>query len=195
MPAMLNDIERVGESRLPPAFPAAIASGGQTGADRAALDFAIAHGILHVGFCPRGRKAEDGPIPARYKLTETESADYPERTRRNVELADATVIFSSMAAADLLQQHGTGTALTAREAARAGRPYLVLGNFPEVGADAGELRAFLEKHRPKVLNVAGSRESSRPGIAAHVAAVLAAVAAKMPAAAGSPTYGGSSDYQ
>lgn len=53
-----------------------IVSGGQTGADRAALDWAIAHCIPHGGWCPPGRKAEDGPIPAHYQLTEALSGDY-----------------------------------------------------------------------------------------------------------------------
>jgi hypothetical protein len=163
-------------------FPAAIVSGGQTGADRGALDFAIANGIPYAGFCPRGRKAEDGPIPKRYKLTETKSAEYPERTRRNVELADATAIFALVSAEALLRQRRSGSGLTVREAARAGRRFVVLYNFPNVDADAGDLRAFLEEARPRVLNVAGSRESSQPGIAAHVAAVLAAAAGQMPAA-------------
>jgi hypothetical protein len=43
-----------------------IVSGGQTGADRAALDWAISRGVPHGGWCAKGRKAEDGPIPARY---------------------------------------------------------------------------------------------------------------------------------
>ena len=167
---------------MKPSFPPLIISGGQTGADRAALDFAISRDLTHSGFCPLGRKAEDGRIPAAYNLTETESADYPERTRRNVQLADATAIFASMPAQQLLRQRRGGSALTAREAIRAARPFVILSHFPDVAADAAELRSFLESHRPASLNVAGSRESSMPGIAAHVAAVLAAVAASMPAA-------------
>ena len=189
MSPTVENCERVGELPACAGFPAAIASGGQTGADRAALDFAIARGLPHVGFCPRGRKAEDGPIPQRYKLTETESADYPERTRRNVRLGDATAIFARVGEAELLREQGSGTALTASEAARAGRPFVVLANFPNVQADAEELRAFLEKARPRVLNVAGSRESSQPGVGAHVAQVLAAVADQMPPAVGSVSYG------
>ena len=61
-----------------------IVSGGQTGVDRGALDAAIALGIPHGGWCPRGRLAEDGRISDRYNLRETESADYPVRTERNV---------------------------------------------------------------------------------------------------------------
>lgn len=69
-----------------------VISGGQTGADRAALDAAIAAGIPHGGWCPRGRLAEDGRISSRYQLRETLSNGYPERTRLNVECADATLI-------------------------------------------------------------------------------------------------------
>jgi len=61
-----------------------VISGGQTGADRAALDFAIAHGIPYGGWCPAGRLAEDGTIDARYILKETPSASYPQRTEWNV---------------------------------------------------------------------------------------------------------------
>jgi hypothetical protein len=88
-----------------------------------------------------------------------------------------------------LRQRRGGSSLTAREASRSGRPFVVLANFPNVQADAGELRAFLEKARPRVLNVAGSRESSQPGIGAHVAAVLSTVAGQMPPAVGSVSYG------
>ena len=56
-----------------------IVSGGQTGADRAALDWAIANGVPHGGWCPKGRKAEDGPLPERYLLSETNSAGYLSR--------------------------------------------------------------------------------------------------------------------
>src|SRR5437764_6276902 len=75
-------------------FVKKIISGGQTGADRAALDFAIAKKILHGGWCPRGRVAEDGTIPCRYHLTETPSADSAQRTEWNVRDSDGTVIFS-----------------------------------------------------------------------------------------------------
>src|SRR5512139_1952957 len=65
-----------------------IVSGGQTGADRAGLDFAIEHGIPHFGWCPKGRKAEDGSIDWRYDLKETPSSDYPQRTEWNVRDSD-----------------------------------------------------------------------------------------------------------
>jgi hypothetical protein len=69
-----------------------ILSGGQTGVDRAALDFAIARQIPHGGWCPAGRRAADGVLDARYQLMETESSGYRQRTKRNVLDADATLI-------------------------------------------------------------------------------------------------------
>ena len=71
-----------------------IISGGQTGVDRAALDFSIARGIPHGGWCPRDRKAEDGAIDAKYLLTATESPDYLPRTRQNVIDSDGTLILN-----------------------------------------------------------------------------------------------------
>ena len=71
-----------------------IVSGGQTGADRAALDWAISRGVPHCGWCPKGGRAEDGPIPARYCLEESGSANYLVRTERNVVDSDGTVIFT-----------------------------------------------------------------------------------------------------
>ncbi len=69
-------------------------SGGQTGADRAALDWAIEQGISHGGWCPQGRQAEDGPLPERHHLHETPKTDYLQRTEWNVRDSDGTVIIS-----------------------------------------------------------------------------------------------------
>ncbi len=132
-----------------------IVSGGQTGADRAALDAALALGIPCGGWCPRGRRAEDGTIPARYPLRETASSGYPERTGRNVRDADATLILTR-------GRPRGGTALTAALASRAGKPCLVVDL--NVGADAAAVRAWLEQNRVRELNVAGPRESEQPGI-------------------------------
>ena len=71
-----------------------IISGGQTGADRAALEFAIKQGIPHGGWCPKGRRSEDGQIDAKYQLQETPSSNYLQRTEWNVRDSDGTVIFS-----------------------------------------------------------------------------------------------------
>src|SRR5512139_1859585 len=94
-------------------------SGGQTGADRAACDVAIALGIPLSGWCPRGRRAEDGRISERYPLRETDTAEYAVRTRLNVFEADATVLFTRGAPA-------AGSRLTAEIARELGRPLLHL---------------------------------------------------------------------
>jgi len=70
-----------------------IVSGGQTGADRAALDWALAHGVECGGWCPKRRKAEDGPIDPKYPLKETPSVSYVQGTEWNVLDSDATVLF------------------------------------------------------------------------------------------------------
>jgi Circularly permutated YpsA SLOG family len=71
-----------------------VISGGQTGADRAGLDFAIETGLEHGGYVPRGRKAENGRIDDRYDLVGLSTSSYPARTRRNIEESGGTVIFS-----------------------------------------------------------------------------------------------------
>jgi len=132
-----------------------IISGGQTGVDRGALDAAVALGIEHGGWCPLGRLAEDGCIPGRYRLRETETADYRERTERNVLDSDATLILCRGALSG-------GTELTRRLAEAHGRPCRVvdLAGTPPVEP----LRRWLAEHRVSVLNVAGPRESQFPGI-------------------------------
>ena len=82
-----------------------IISGGQTGVDRAALDSAIALRIPHGGWCPAGRRAEDGRIDERYRLVELVSPRYGDRTRKNVEDSDGTLILNR----EILEG---GTALT-----------------------------------------------------------------------------------
>jgi len=71
-----------------------VISGGKAGAYRAALDWAIEHDVPHGGWCPAGRRAEDGPLAAKYKLTEAESQSYRARTARNVRDSDAKLILN-----------------------------------------------------------------------------------------------------
>lgn len=139
-------------------------AGGQTGVDRAALDAAQAAGVPTGGWCPQGRRAEDGPIPPRYPLRETPTADYAERTRRNVRDTDATLVLTRGDPAD-------GTALTVETARALGKPLRVvdLDADPEVESIAGWVRA----HGVHVLNVAGPRASSAPGIYAAARAFVA----------------------
>ena len=81
-----------------------IVSGGQTGVDRAALDVALELSIPCGGWCPKGRKAEDGALPARYPLKETPSEEYAQRTTWNVRDSDGTLILTHGAPTG-----GTGT--------------------------------------------------------------------------------------
>jgi hypothetical protein len=142
-----------------------IISGGQAGADRAALDAAIGLNIPHGGYCPKGRIAEDGRIDAKYQLTEADEVSYSVRTELNVIHSDATVIFTLSGIID------GGTKETADFAKKHRKPLLRLK-----GADAepaADLRFFIGKHDVKVLNVAGPRASKEPGVAAFVERVLA----------------------
>ena len=132
--------------------PSVIVSGGQTGVDRAALDVAIAMGLGHGGWCPAGRLAEDGSIPSRYDLQETDSRDYPFRTEQNVIDSDATLILHE-------RQLKGGTLLTQRICKRLDKPYLSIRID-----DADRAREWLRENRPQTLNVAGPRESTSPGI-------------------------------
>lgn len=130
-----------------------IVSGGQTGVDRAALDVAIALGIPHGGWCPKGRLAEDGTIDAHYQLVEHASPDYAARTRQNVIDSDATLI--------LYRQRMTGgTALTNRIAHELGIPMLRVRL--DVKANYDRVASWIAQHSIKVLNVAGPRGSSHP---------------------------------
>src|SRR5262245_13758620 len=140
-----------------------IVSGGQTGVDRAALDVALELGIPCGGWCPRGRRAEDGAIPERYPLQETPWDGYPQRTDWNVRDADATLVLT-------LGEPDRGTALTIRLARERGKPCLVvdLGG----GGDVEKARAWLEGNGVGVLNVAGPRESSADGIHERAAEFL-----------------------
>ncbi len=143
-----------------------IISGGQTGADRAALDFAIRNGIAHGGWIPKGRKAEGGPLPGRYNLREMPTASYPERTAQNVLDSDGTLIVS----------HGSlsgGSALTRTLAQRHGRPWIHvdLKTTPRDEA-ASRVLEWIDEHALKVLNIAGPRASEDPEIYGETLALL-----------------------
>ncbi len=146
--------------------PFRIVSGGQTGADRAALDCAIALGIPHGGWCPKGRKAEDGPIDAKYRLEETQSADYHVRTERNVRDSDGTLVIT-------VGDPTGGSLLTLDYTQRCGKPVLHLDLAEQSAEEAAEdLELWRQVRQVEVVNVAGPRESTTPGIGARVAAVL-----------------------
>jgi len=146
-------------------FPKII-SGGQTGADRAALDWAIDNGIPHGGWCPAGRLAEDGVIDSKYNLWETSKADYLQRTEWNVRDSDATVIFSIKA--DLMG----GSLATQKLADKHLKASLHLTSLQSPAENATQLRGFIRKHEIKVLNIAGPRASGEPELRPLVQTVL-----------------------
>lgn len=142
-----------------------IISGGQTGADRGALDAARAAGFPTGGQAPSNYWTERGPDPGLAKYGLTAGGSLVWRTERNVRAADATVIFQTHAS--------PGSDLTARLARRYGKPVLVLD--PWAPDAAAQLRRFLQAVQPGTLNVAGHRESKAPGIGRQVFQVLTQV--------------------
>lgn len=131
-----------------------IISGGQTGADRAGLDWAIENGFHHGGRCPKGRKAEDGPIDSRYRLTETNDSNYLVRTKLNVEDSDATLIFT------LSKDLDGGSKKTREFADKLNKSCRHVN--PDTKPES--VISFLQRNNVKVLNIAGKRESSAPGV-------------------------------
>jgi hypothetical protein len=144
-----------------------IISGGQTGADRAALEVAVERGFQTGGWVPKGRLAEDGPIPAEYEgLVETESSDPAVRTLRNVHDSDGTLVVS----------HGApvgGSRLTLEAARRCRKPVLHL-DMQQLSPDSAAARflEWLAAVDPTVLNVAGPRASEDARIFAALTALL-----------------------
>lgn len=143
-----------------------IVSGGQTGVDRAALDFAIQQGCPRGGWCPLGRLAEDGIIPAQYPLRETDSPEYGERTEKNVLDSDATLIVTREK--DLTG----GTAFTHALALQHGRPVLVICETDGLRHGVSALSEFLQRNLIRTLNIAGPRESQAPALGEFVKELL-----------------------
>lgn len=148
-----------------------IVSGGQTGADQAALDWAIANGFSHGGWCPAGRRNENGKIPEIYRLEETPETKYRVRTARNVLDSDATVIIT------IASVLSGGSLLTRKLAEQEGKPVLHLSREVadgecEVSSAAESLLNFIKSEKVTVLNVAGPRLSSEPDIEEFVREVM-----------------------
>ncbi|MBT3192632.1 MAG: hypothetical protein HN341_08765 [Verrucomicrobia bacterium] len=141
-----------------------IISGGQTGVDRAALDVALSGGLPAGGWCPKGRRAEDGILPRHYPLEETQSSAYDERTEQNVRDSAATLIITR-------GEPSGGTAYTIAMAQKWNRPYTIVDLDREVSLP--DIREWLCLRHITILNIAGPRESTTPGIYAAAAALLA----------------------
>lgn len=146
-----------------------IISGGQTGADQAALDAAIEMGIPHGGWVPLGRLTEKGRLPSRYKMREIKAIDYDQRTELNVMDSDGTLLFGK----------GTlkgGSALTKKLAKKHLKPCLHVDIDETSRYRAVEIiKSWLDVRKIKILNVAGPRESECSGIYDHVLDILKSV--------------------
>ncbi len=140
-----------------------IVSGGQTGVDRAALDAAIELGLSHGGWCPKGRRAEDGVLASVYSLRETISAQYPQRTEWNVRDSDGTLIVTN-------NELAGGTRLTYEIALRL-KKHVYLAKLHDKSS-LESIQNWITQGQIAVLNVAGPRESSCPGIYHHAKAFL-----------------------
>jgi hypothetical protein len=152
-----------------------VISGGQTGADRGAIEAALKAGFAYGGLVPKGRLAEDGCVPAKFTaMEEADTEDYRFRTRWNAEHSDATLI---LAFSDQLEG---GTQRTRQYCMNVRKPVFV-DNPAEPKMDGDQLAVFkwLAKvskkigGRPIVLNVAGPRESKEPGLEAAVESYVA----------------------
>lgn len=140
-----------------------IISGGQTGVDRAALDIAMRLAIPAGGFCPKGRLAEDGPLHPKYPLQETTTNKYPQRTFLNVETSDGTLV---LCAGKLTG----GTSLTINFAKSLHKPFLIVDLSKT--ANVQTPLQWIKDNNIQALNIAGPRESTRPGIYAMASVYL-----------------------
>jgi hypothetical protein len=153
-----------------------IVSGGQTGADRAALDWAMAHRYEHGGWCPKGRIAEDGVLSERYQMKETDSDGYRQRTKLNVLDSDGTLIVN-------FGEFDGGSLATFRLAERFGKPVLVVALDEGITEPTVQhILHWIRANPIAILNVAGPRESKRPGIYQLTWSLLTAVAGEEQAA-------------
>ena len=135
-----------------------IISGGQTGVDQAALEVAIKLNIPHGGWCPKGRIAENGTIPRKYLVVETESSDYSVRTKLNIRDSDGTLVLLPSSTKKITN----GTMLTIQEAKEKKRPLLIidLSRNPDIES----MTKWIRTNNIEALNIAGPRESQSPGI-------------------------------
>lgn len=142
-----------------------IISGGQTGVDRAALDFAISNDIMHGGWCPTGRRAADGALDNRYQLIEAESSGYSQRTKLNVLNSDGTAIIYRSELAG-------GSLLTRKFAVRYAKPFLLLNLDEPLSSLRGHWRLWIESNAVRTLNIAGPSEERCPGVYKQVLLLL-----------------------
>lgn len=153
--------------------PLSIVSGGQTGVDQGALAAAMACGVSCGGWCPDGRRSEDGKIPAHYPVRELSGSGYRERTLQNVVDSDGTAIIFNK---DL----EGGTRLTAELCAQESKPHLLIDAATLNRTDAVDaLGEFIRDNHILILNVAGPRASKWPGAHAYTYALLQRICSRI----------------
>ena len=140
-----------------------IITGGQTGVDRAAMDTALDLGFEVGGWCPKGRRADDGLVPEKYVLQETSSRDYEQRTEWNVRDSDGLLVLAT-------GRMDAGTQLAIDHANLLNRPFFVVNLLSKPHFDS--VHYWLEYEKIGILNVAGPRESRVPGIRSMAMAYL-----------------------
>jgi putative molybdenum carrier protein len=155
-----------------------VISGGQTGADQAALRAALAAGIPTGGFAPLGWETEAAPAPwlKDYGLVECSTSGYPARTAANVRTSDATLWFGSAAT--------PGAVMTLTTCVELGKPCMVVR--PGGAVKPSHVVAWIVRDRFRVVNVAGNRESKSPGTGDRVERFLAQVFRQLRAFEGEP---------
>ncbi len=142
--------------RIDLAHTVKIISGGQTGVDRGALDAALELDVACGGHCPKGRLAEDGEIPERYPLEAIESTHYPDRTLKNVQDSDGTLVVHFG-----VIEGGTAFTLKCCETER--KPHVAVDtSTADMQQTVVEIAEFVRDNKIEVLNVAGPRASKVP---------------------------------
>ncbi len=135
-----------------------IISGGQTGVDRAALDWAISNDVEHGGWCPQGRLAKDGVLDTQYHLVEIENGSYRQRTKRNVMDSDCTLKLN-------LGDLNGGTLATHKFTRQLSKPcYLLRLDSDTLECDLNSLISWIRVNNIAILNVASSSASKRHAI-------------------------------
>lgn len=134
-----------------------IISGGQTGVDQGALDFALDHHFACGGYCPKGRKSELGVIPFKYPVIEIESEEYIDRTKRNVIESDGTLVIKDQ------EEMGEGTEDTIHFCIQFLKPYLIINADSTLNAGY-KFRRWIVENKIMILNVAGNKQSESPDI-------------------------------
>ncbi len=145
-------------------------SGGQAGAERAVLDWAIENQVEHGGWCPQGRRAEDGIISPVYELRETRTRNYAEATERNIRDSDATLILT------IARKLSGALKNTIDTAKRARKPTLHLSKNVPIAENARRLQEFIVDEGISRLHVTGSRSSDEAGIEEFVTSLFTQLA-------------------